>query len=191
MPDKGALREAARGISPPTDTETEAVLAGVGAWIEDRSPGTVLTFLAMPSELDLSPLVEAHPGIRWAVTRSEPSGVLTVHPYTSPMETHRYGFRQPVPTAERLDPETIDLVLVPGVLFDVRGGRLGHGAGYYDRFLPRVTAVTMGVTVERRVVDEIPMEAHDVRMQWLATDVGVRQCRWPDGAGSAPPSGSR
>lgn len=168
------------------------MIAGIEAWMEHRRPAVVLGFLAMPFELDLTPLVEGHPEVRWAVTRTEPRGVLTVHSSEAPMETHPFGFRQPVATAEQLLPSSIDLALVPGLLFDVAGGRLGHGAGYYDRFLPRLRpdAATMGVTVERRVIEEVPMLTHDVRLGWLATDVGVRRCRWPVGDGSAPSSGS-
>lgn len=192
MSDKPGLREAARRIPPPTSEEAEAVIAGVEEWMEGNRPVVALGFLAMPSELDLSPLVDAHPEVRWAVTRTTPGGILTVHPYEAPMETHPFGFRQPVATAERIAPTAVDLVLVPGLLFDERGGRLGHGAGYYDRFLPRLRqdAVTMGVTVERRVVDEVPMDSHDVRLRWLATDAGVRRCRWPGGDEPAPSSGS-
>ena len=193
MPEKRTLREAARRIPPPTAAEAEAVIAGIGEWMGDGRPAVVLGFLAMPSELDLSPLVDAHPEVAWAVTRTNRDGGLTVHPYESPMETHRFGFRQPVAEAERIAPTAVDLVLVPGLLFDERGGRLGHGAGYYDRFLPRLRrdAHTMGVTVERRVIEEVPMDSHDVRVGWLATDAGVRRCRWPAGDESAPSSGSR
>ncbi len=78
--------------------------------------------------------------------------------------------------APELPLEEIGAVLVPGVLFNRRGGRLGHGAGYYDRLLPRLpaAAILIGVTTEGRLVDELPTGAHDVRMTHLATETGVR-----------------
>mgnify|MGYP000644126523 CR=1 FL=1 len=51
-------------------------------------------------------------------------------------ELDRYGIRSVRQPAEQIAPQDIDLVLVPGVAFDREGGRLGMGAGYYDRFLP-------------------------------------------------------
>ena len=75
-------------------------------------------------------------------------------------------------------PEELDLVLVPGLGFDRRGGRLGRGKGFYDRFLkklpPRVPKV--GLAFEWQLVDEIPMLAHDVRMDWIITEKNIYTC---------------
>ncbi len=57
---------------------------------------------------------------------------------------------------------SIDLVIVPGVAFTLAGGRLGHGKAYYDRFLPRTRAFTVGACFDEQVVDELPLEPHDV-----------------------------
>jgi 5-formyltetrahydrofolate cyclo-ligase len=68
------------------------------------------------------------------------------------------------------------VALVPGMLFDRTGGRLGHGAGYYDRLLPGLgpTVPRVGVVPTALVVDALPCEAHDVPMTHLATEAGVR-----------------
>ena len=69
------------------------------------------------------------------------------------------------------------MVLVPGLLFARDGGRLGHGKGYYDKLLssfhPRPYLI--GATVDRRVVDELPMTDHDVWMDAIATETGFRE----------------
>jgi 5-formyltetrahydrofolate cyclo-ligase len=127
----------------------------------------------MAGEIDLDPLLQE---FRCAVTRTWPQGRLTVHRADADMERHRWGYLQPVATADELRLDEIGAVLVPGVLFDRRGGRLGHGAGYYDRLLPRLRAdvILIGITTEDRLVDELPTEAHDVRMTHLASEQGVR-----------------
>ena len=72
----------------------------------------------------------------------------------------------------RVQPAEIDLVIVPGVVFDRRGGRIGYGKGYYDRLLARTRAgaVTLGLAFESQVVHEVPMGPKDVHLQYLATE---------------------
>jgi 5-formyltetrahydrofolate cyclo-ligase len=72
----------------------------------------------------------------------------------------------------------IDVFLTPGLAFDLRGGRLGNGGGFYDRVLStrRTDSAAVGITVGRRVVDEVPMESHDQWVDWLATESSVIRC---------------
>lgn len=87
----------------------------------------------------------------------------------------RLGLREPradlavVPAAE------VDVVIVPGLAFDATGARLGRGAGFYDRFLARLSArtVTIGVAFSVQVVPRVPIETHDVRVRFVATGEGV------------------
>ena len=73
-----------------------------------------------------------------------------------------------------IDPTEVDLVLLPGVAFDRRGGRLGHGAGCYDRLLPglRPDCVRVAAAFSLQVVPEVPVEPHDQRFQRLVTEDG-------------------
>lgn len=135
--------------------------------------GYLLTYRPMAGEIDLDSLLDEYP---CAVTRTWPQGRLTVHRADVDMERHRWGYLQPVADAPELSLAEIGAVLVPGVLFDRFGGRLGHGAGYYDRLLPRLPQgiALIGVVTEDRLVDRVPTDAHDVRMTHLATERGVR-----------------
>ncbi|KKM11352.1 5-formyltetrahydrofolate cyclo-ligase [Clostridiales bacterium PH28_bin88] len=77
-----------------------------------------------------------------------------------------------------LDPQEIDLVLVPGVAFDEMGNRLGYGAGYYDRFLQtlRPDAVTAALAYELQVREDVFPEAHDQPVQMVITEQRVIDC---------------
>lgn len=88
----------------------------------------------------------------------------------------RYGVEEPPADApsEGLGPDV--LVLVPGVAFDGRGGRLGRGRGIWDRALvARRGAVVFGVGFELQFVEAVPQEEHDQLMDALVTEVGIRR----------------
>ena len=81
----------------------------------------------------------------------------------------RYGIMAPADSCPPVVPEDIGLVLVPGVAFDARGGRLGQGGGYYDRFLPQTRALRVGICPETALLESVPMRAHDMRMNAIVT----------------------
>lgn len=85
----------------------------------------------------------------------------------------QYGILAPQKTAALLDPAQCDLIVVPGVAFDRQGNRLGRGKGFYDRYLPAVGGLRVGVCFDGCVVEALPSEPHDVRMDVLITESGV------------------
>ncbi len=75
---------------------------------------------------------------------------------------------------QRVDPSLIDVVVVPGVGFDPRGYRIGYGGGYYDRFLPLCSnALFVGLAYEFQIVDKVPNEDWDIRMDVIITEERV------------------
>jgi prolyl-tRNA editing enzyme YbaK/EbsC (Cys-tRNA(Pro) deacylase) len=130
----------------------------------------------MADEVDVSPIQELT-RCRVVVPRVEQGGRLTLHDLdVGRLVTHRYGFNEPDMTSIPIAFDEVDVVLVPGTVFDQRGNRIGHGAGMYDRLLADlpVGVVRIGVTIDDLVVDELPSEPHDRRVDWLATQSGVR-----------------
>jgi len=73
------------------------------------------------------------------------------------------AFGIPEPMGDPVDPQEIDVVLVPGLAFTRDGRRLGQGGGFYDRFLPllREDCVTVGVCFAEQIVDDLATEPHD------------------------------
>ena len=74
--------------------------------------------------------------------------------------------------AKKVQPEELDLVMVPGTAFDVRGGRMGQGKGYYDRLLSRARpdAPLVALSFDCQIFEEIPVAAHDVFMDQVLTE---------------------
>jgi 5-formyltetrahydrofolate cyclo-ligase len=155
---------------------SERVVAGLRSWLSPDSYRTVLLYLPMTGEVDLSGLMAEDHETRFVATRTpERGGDLSVHELGGPLEVHRFGFLQPHATAPRVGPDSIDVALLPGLAFDLHGNRLGHGAGYFDRLLltTRVGVELVGVVPAAMVVDRLPAEAHDVPVAYLATEEGV------------------
>lgn len=176
--DKQELRALIRSrgaIDPETGS---AVVAGLFEWLSPRLPGTISAFLAMPGEVDLAPLFDRLPGWQWVLPRVEPDRSMTFRDRDVARETHRFGMEQPADEGPIVPVSQIDVFLTPGLAFDMTGGRLGNGAGFYDRVLAgrRTDSVAVGVTVSDRVLESVPVETHDQRVDWIAAEDGVREC---------------
>ena len=96
----------------------------------------------------------------------------------APLQRSPLGMLEPAAPHTIIPPQELDCVLVPGVAFDLAGGRLGFGKGYYDRFLGQLPTTTYrcGVAFSIQVVSCVPQEAHDVSMHGLVTEQGYRPC---------------
>lgn len=164
-------------------TSSEGVCSHLSDWRPFHQADTVLGFIAFRNEIDLGRLFERWPDKRWLVPRVADGtelGVgqrphLVLHPYDATrLVRHRFGMLEPEPDLPSVNPREVQLVLVPGVAFDRRGGRLGFGGGYYDRLLPLADrAITVGVTYEELVLDAVPTEPWDYRVEWLVTPAGL------------------
>jgi len=179
-PEKQRIRQELcqwRECLPPDDVTaaSEAICRHLAAWPVLRTARVVMAYLAFRNEPSLDMLFAALPHIQWAVPRVE-GPRLVVHPYDpSRLVRHRFGMLEPAAELPVIDPALLDVVLVPGVAFDRRGGRLGFGGGFYDRFLPTTPALRVGVTYDSCLVDELPCTQSDQRMDWIVTPGGLLQ----------------
>jgi len=88
-----------------------------------------------------------------------------------------FGILEP-PGDHPADWEEIDLVLVPGLAFDLKGRRLGFGKGYYDRALPllKKSAFTIGLGYSFQVVEQVPTASHDIALKAVLSEKGFYYC---------------
>jgi 5-formyltetrahydrofolate cyclo-ligase len=181
MSDKTSLRQhfcTLREYFPAEEVAaaSAALCRRLASWSPLTRTHIVLAYLAFRNELNLNPLFELLPGIRWIVPRIEGKR-LVLHPYNpARIVRHPFGMLEPAPDLAVVDPTTLDLALVPGVAFDRAGGRLGFGGGYYDRFLPTTPALRVGVTYDLCLEDTLPCSERDQRMDWVVTPTEKIHC---------------
>lgn len=140
----------------------------------------ILTCLSFGTEIDTWRLVDRllAAGRELFVPRADSqTGRLHVHPYPCPLVTLPFGLQQPPPgtpeIAESAIDSTLDAALVLGLAFDRRGYRLGHGSGYFDRFLVHRPFPAVGLAYALQLRDELPVEPHDVPMAVVVTEAEV------------------
>ena len=73
-------------------------------------------------------------------------------------------------------PSTADLFIVPGSVFDPNGHRIGYGKGYYDRLLSQTNAIKIGLAYDSQIIDKIPAENHDVKLNIIITEKQIVRC---------------
>lgn len=142
------------------------------AWQQARA---ILLYAPLPDELDVSPLWRdaAADGKIIALPRFNPEKGAYVPRQLlhkdEPLARGKFGILEPGAGSPELELNQLDLVLVPGVAFDVSGRRLGRGHGYYDRLLANLAAIKCGVAFDPQITAELPAEPHDVRLDCILT----------------------
>lgn len=152
-------------------------------------PLTICTYMPFRSELNIAPVMEWcwEQNIRVLVPRAHRlTRTLHIHAIKSynDLETGAWGIREPKHNAPSWELDSpIDLMIIPGLAFDVRGGRLGYGGGYYDSFVRSFQRVfqrkqwksplLMSVAFDLQVVDHVPMERHDFKIDVIITESGT------------------
>lgn len=165
-----------KSISPEQRAATSAQLCSrlkaSDIWHAAKS---VLLFAPRPDEPDLWPLLNE--AIAAGKTVALPAFVPGTNSYTArqiidptrDLIAGKFSIREPAAACVEVPLNRLDLVLVPGVAFDARGGRLGRGQGYYDRLLADVRGTKCGVAFEEQIVDAVPVGPLDVRLNGILT----------------------
>ncbi|WP_208758213.1 5-formyltetrahydrofolate cyclo-ligase [Rhizobium glycinendophyticum] len=187
--EKRALKAALRNerlalrdqIDPAVRLEFGLAMADFAGEAIDLEPGMVVSgFFPIRSEADIRPLMARLKarGARLCLPVVMDKETIVFRELVTGAELVDTGFgtRGPGPEAEVLDP---DLLLVPLSAFDAKGNRIGYGAGHYDRAIARLREKgrnprLIGIAFDCQEVAEVPDEAHDVRLEAVLTESGLR-----------------
>lgn len=145
-----------------------------------RRAKTVMVYLALPYELDTAAIIRRArrlgkrivvPVSATKTRRIIPTLLRQRRRDDGAVQAGPFGIAEPQRPHMTVSPNDIDLVVVPGVAFDRHGRRLGHGHGYYDRFLKRLPASVprIGIGFTCQVVERLPATAWDVPLDRVLT----------------------
>ncbi|QNR23091.1 5-formyltetrahydrofolate cyclo-ligase [Croceimicrobium hydrocarbonivorans] len=149
------------------DHELQKVLF---SFIEDIQPRTIHSFIPMDHEVNHWPVLETlhQKGITIIIPQIAPNRVLKpiIYEGKDQLKQSKWGTWEPL--KGELYEQSIDLIICPGLAFDPKGGRLGYGGGYYDRFLKlHPESQTLALCYPFMLQAEIPTEAHDIRIKTI------------------------
>ena len=172
------LRQLQQQKEDVRNQQSEAIRRKVFRLTAFRQARTVCCYVALPHEVQTWRMIDAmlKNGKRVVVPMVKPrSKRLQLSELRDPdteLARGAFGVWEPRPDAVRPVPaREVDLVLVPGLAFDRAGHRLGHGHGYFDRFLARLPrkTPTVGLAFRLQVLDRLPTSAHDQAVQAILT----------------------
>ena len=142
----------------------------------------LMVFLSLATEVGTTPRVlhawqdrkrVLAPKVSWEQRRMLP---IEIRSLSDDLSESRFGLREPaqgtpVPLGD------IDLVVVPGLGFDLHGNRIGRGRGFYDHFLAHGEwhGQACGLALENQVVEDVPVKEHDMKVDMLVTEARVRR----------------
>lgn len=176
---KAELREEARKlitelVSDKVDffRRQEKLIQKIESLDEFKKAQIILTYNPFNYEFNLTSLIDLYPEKVWALPKPLGEGIMELREVKNlkdSLEEGRYQLKVPNDKCKLINPQDLDLALLPGLAFDRDGYRLGQGAGYYDRILTKISdhCVTIGIACEEQIWDSIPVDDHDIPVNKL------------------------
>ena len=156
---------------------SRSICAHLLAMPEYQAASAVFCFVGTDHEIDTRPIL-AHAlaaGKRLSVPRCSAPGIVELRQLRSLEELSpgAYGIPEPPESAPVMNPDDVDLAILPCLTCSHLGQRLGQGGGYYDRFLSNYRGGTVLLCREKLIREEIPLEPHDYPIPWVLTETGL------------------
>lgn len=151
--------------SGKADAETAQIWRSVEECPAFRNAGTVLAYMAIPGEVPTEEFIRKWMSRKRIAIPKVNGDSMDLYLYDPDRLQPGYkGIAEPSEDAVRIEPEEIDLALVPGVAFTKDGKRLGRGKGFYDRLLEKHVPYTIGIGFSFRWLPELPSDPWDVEL---------------------------
>ena len=164
---RGSVADVARDVSIWEQLES------LPEFVSARS---VLLYWSMPSEVNTHSFLERWYGRKSLYLPRVAGQMLEIREYIP--EDLQAGYRGIMePSSQAPQVSAVDLAVVPGMAFDAKGNRLGRGGGFYDRLLPSMTCPKVGVCRMEQLVDEVPVQEWDQKVDIVITPANCYICK--------------
>lgn len=157
-------------------TDIAIRLMDLPIWQDAKTIGTTVS---RRREINTTPLIQKawKQGKAVAVPKADPQvkamDFRKIHSYQD-VETAYAGIQEPIEElTESVSNDDIDLLMVPGLLFDRQGYRIGFGGGYYDRYLIAYNKAAVSLALDMQVIDSVPKESFDRPVDFVVTETKV------------------
>ena len=161
MLEKIELRRKLNTISMVNSLHNNSVISELQDIIKNK---IVCTYIPLENEININDYLTTQALLTTTCIVDNETKVCV---YEEPLEKNKYNVYQPI---NRKFIDLVDVFLVPGVGFDLKGTRLGKGSGIYDQILSKFSdSIFFGVTDRHHIVEHIPSEFHDISMNGLIT----------------------
>lgn len=168
--DKKTMRKAMKAVRSGIVRSSDGIAKNFLSLPEVQRANTCFLYRSFSTEADTMPVIEALLSAGKTVLLPREEGIeMAACPYRAGDRLLRntHGIEEPItPPYEG----KIDVILLPLLAVDVHGYRLGYGGGFYDRFLKKSGALKVAYCFEEQVVEEVPKEEHDEKLDVLVTD---------------------
>ena len=142
-----------------------------------KNAQTIFIYVSFASEVDTHEIInkalldKKNVCVPKVISQKEGMEVILIKTF-SELKDGKFGILEPVSRDNKIEPDKIDMVVIPGLAFDKDGGRLGYGGGYYDRLLVGLRSETpkIALAYSSQIIEKVFMNENDIYINRIITD---------------------
>jgi len=158
--------------SSELQNKSQKIITHVHDFLNLQKPNLIMAYWALPDEVQTQHWITKNTAKYTILLPVINNNELIVKPFTGIENMQKvppFGILEPLGEAFKNLAE-IEIILVPGMAFDRKGFRMGRGKGYYDKFLPKTSAIRVGLCFNFQLLDKIPTDEYDAQMDYIITE---------------------
>jgi len=134
------------------------------AW---QNAQTVLLYAPLPDEPDVMRFFDTSKRVCFPRFKADRGYESAIVESIQDLVVGKFGIQEPPAEADEVNASDIDITLVPGLAFDETCNRLGRGRGFYDRWLPQISGIKIGIGFDHQLIESVPTESHDHQLEMV------------------------
>lgn len=159
-------------------TFSKKILKHLTSTKEFKKAKTILLYYPIQNEVNPLPLIPS-PNIKgqkknFALIRICKNNRMHIHEFKDPktLKTGKFGVKEPISTSPKIPRKNLDLVITPGIAFDLQGNRIGYGKGYFDKLFKTLSTdcVKIALAYDFQIIENVPADKHDKKVDLIITE---------------------